>query len=117
MTIIPYLIAVLVAIAVFGLQSDGFLIDGIRMGVSGSRAGHAVRGRSAYHADETAQRQRGAKYDAGCDEHLQRGFVHQPPLFHRAGSSDTTFYVVALYFGSVGIRNTYYTIPCSLLAG
>ena len=32
------------------------------------------------------------------------------------GSSDTTFYVVALYFGSVGIRNTYYTIPCSLLA-
>ena len=32
------------------------------------------------------------------------------------GSSDTTFYVVALYFGSVKIRNTYYTIPCSLLA-
>ena len=31
-------------------------------------------------------------------------------------SSDTTFYVVALYFGSIGVRNTYYTIPCSLLA-
>lgn len=65
---------------------------------------------------KSAQRQRGAGYDAGCDEHLRRGFVHRPPLFHRARSSDTTFYVVALYFGSVGIRNTYYTIPCSLLA-
>ena len=77
-TIIPYLIAVLVAIAVFRASGAmDFLIDGIR-------AGHAVRGRSAYHADETAQRQRGAGYDAGCDEHLRRGFVHRPPLFHRA---------------------------------
>ena len=32
------------------------------------------------------------------------------------GSSDTTFYVVALYFGSVGIKRTRYAIPVSLLA-
>ncbi|WP_276485481.1 nucleoside recognition domain-containing protein [Paraflavitalea pollutisoli] len=32
------------------------------------------------------------------------------------GSSDTTFYVVALYFGSVGIKRTRYAIPASLLA-
>lgn len=32
------------------------------------------------------------------------------------GSSDTTFYVVALYYGSVGIRNSRYTVSCSLLA-
>jgi spore maturation protein SpmB len=32
------------------------------------------------------------------------------------GSADTTFYVVALYFGSVGIKNTRYAIPASLLA-
>lgn len=32
------------------------------------------------------------------------------------GSSDTTFYVVALYFGSVGIKNSRYAIPVSLLA-
>ena len=32
------------------------------------------------------------------------------------GSTDTTFYVVALYYGSVGIRDTRYTIPSSLLA-
>ncbi len=77
-TIIPYLIAVLVAIAVFRADRRH------PHGSLGSRAGHAVRGRSAYHADETAQRQRGAGYDAGCDEHLRRGFVHRPPLFHRA---------------------------------
>ena len=32
------------------------------------------------------------------------------------GSCDTTFYVVALYYGSVGIRDTRYTVPCALLA-
>jgi spore maturation protein SpmA/spore maturation protein SpmB len=32
------------------------------------------------------------------------------------GSSDTTFYVVAVYFGAVGIRNTRYTIGTMLLA-
>ena len=32
------------------------------------------------------------------------------------GSADTTFYIVALYFGSVGIKNTRYAIPASLIA-
>ena len=32
------------------------------------------------------------------------------------GSSDTTFYVIAVYFGSVGIKNTRYSIPSMLLA-
>lgn len=32
------------------------------------------------------------------------------------GSSDTTFYIVALYFGSVGIKKTRYAIPLALLA-
>ena len=30
------------------------------------------------------------------------------------GTSDTTFYIVALYFGSVGIKKTRYAIPASL---
>ena len=62
----------------------GFIISGIRKKINVYDT-FIVRGRSAYHADETAQRQRGAGYDAGCDEHLRRGFVHRPPLFHRAG--------------------------------
>jgi spore maturation protein SpmA len=32
------------------------------------------------------------------------------------GSADTTFYIVALYFGSVGIKNTRYAIPVGLIA-
>jgi spore maturation protein SpmB len=32
------------------------------------------------------------------------------------GSSDTTFYVIAVYFGAVNIKNTRYSIGCMLLA-
>ena len=32
------------------------------------------------------------------------------------GSSDTTFYVVAVYFGAVSIKNTRYAIGAMLLA-
>jgi spore maturation protein SpmA len=32
------------------------------------------------------------------------------------GSADTTFYIVALYFGSVGVRKTRYAISCGLIA-
>jgi spore maturation protein SpmB len=32
------------------------------------------------------------------------------------GSADTTFYIIAVYFGSVGVRNTRYAIGCGLLA-
>lgn len=32
------------------------------------------------------------------------------------GSADTTFYIVAVYFGSVGIKNTRYAVPAALLA-
>jgi spore maturation protein SpmB len=32
------------------------------------------------------------------------------------GSTDTTFYIIALYYGSVGIRHSRYTLQCSLIA-
>jgi spore maturation protein SpmB len=32
------------------------------------------------------------------------------------GSTDTTFYIVALYFGSIGIRKVRYAITCGLIA-
>ena len=32
------------------------------------------------------------------------------------GAADTTFYIVAVYFGSVGVRKTRHTIPCALMA-
>jgi spore maturation protein SpmB len=32
------------------------------------------------------------------------------------GTTDTTFYIIAVYFGAVGIKNTRYAIGCGLLA-
>ena len=32
------------------------------------------------------------------------------------GAADTTFYILALYFGSVGIKNTRYAVVCGLIA-
>ena len=32
------------------------------------------------------------------------------------GSTDTTFYIIAVYFGSVGIRKTRHAISCGLIA-
>lgn len=32
------------------------------------------------------------------------------------GSTDTTFYILAVYFGSVGIKNTRYAVVCGLIA-
>jgi spore maturation protein SpmB len=32
------------------------------------------------------------------------------------GSTETTFYVLAVYFGSVNIRKTRYALPCGLFA-
>ena len=116
-TIIPYLIAVLVAIAVFRASGAmDFLIDGIRMGVSATGLDtQFVEGLPTMLMKPlSGSGARGMMLDAmntyGADSFIGRlcSIVQ--------GSSDTTFYVVALYFGSVGIRNTYYTIPCSLLA-
>ena len=115
--LIPYLIAVLVAIAVFRASGAmDFLIDGIRMGVSATGLDtQFVEGLPTMLMKPlSGSGARGMMLDAmntyGADSFIGRlcSIVQ--------GSSDTTFYVVALYFGSVGIRNTYYTIPCSLLA-
>ena len=32
------------------------------------------------------------------------------------GSTDTTFYILAVYFGSVGVRQTRHALPCGLIA-
>ena len=32
------------------------------------------------------------------------------------GATDTTFYIIAVYFGSVGIRKTRHAVTCGLLA-
>ena len=32
------------------------------------------------------------------------------------GATDTTFYIIAVYFGAVNIKKTRYAVPCGLLA-
>jgi len=32
------------------------------------------------------------------------------------GSTETTFYVLAVYFGSVGVKHTRHALPCALIA-
>ena len=116
-TIIPYLIAVLVAIGIFRASGAmDFIIDGIRMGVAAIGLDtQFVEGLPTMLMKPlSGSGARGMMLDAmktyGADSFVGRlSSIVQ-------GSSDTTFYVVALYYGIVGIRNTRYTVPCSLLA-
>ena len=116
-TIIPYLIAVLVAIGIFRASGAmDFLIDGIRMGIAsiGLDTQFVEALPTMLMKPLSGSGARGMMLDAmntyGADSFVGRlSSIVQ-------GSSDTTFYVVALYYGSIGIRNTRYTVPCSLLA-
>ena len=116
-TIIPYLIAVLVAIGVFRASGAmDFLIGGVRLGVEtiGWNSDFVEALPTILMKPLSGSGARGMMLDAmntyGADSFVGRlASIVQ-------GSSDTTFYVVALYYGSVGIRNTRYTVPCSLLA-
>ena len=115
--IIPYLIAILVAIAVFrasggmdvimdgiawcaaalGADTDfvGALPTAIMKPLSGSGArGMMVDAMNTYGADSFAGR-------LAC-------------IFQ--GATDTTFYILAVYFGSVGIKKTRHALTCGLLA-
>ncbi len=112
--IIPYLVAILVAIGVFRASGAmDMLIDGIKYGVE------ACGGNSDFvGALPTALMKplgaRGMMVDAmttyGADSFIGRlSCIFQ-------GSTDTTFYILAVYFGSVGIRNTRHAVACGLLA-
>ncbi|MEG1749042.1 MAG: nucleoside recognition domain-containing protein [Tannerellaceae bacterium] len=116
-TIIPYLIAVLVGIGVFRASGAmDFIIEGVRMGVAAIGLDTEFVGAlpTMLMKPLSGSGARGMMLDAmntyGADSFVGRlSSIVQ-------GSCDTTFYVVALYYGSVGIRNTRYTVPCALLA-
>lgn len=115
--IIPYLVAIFVAIGVF--RASGamvFLIDGVRAGVSaaGWDASFVEALPTILMKPLSGSSSRGMMLDAmrtyGADSFVGRlSCVVQ-------GSVDTVFYIVAVYFGSVSIKNTRYMIPCALLA-
>ena len=115
--IIPYLIAMLVAIGVFRASGAmDVLINGIRWIVEACGGNSDFVGAlpTAIMKPLSGSGARGMMVDAmstyGADSFVGRlSCVFQ-------GSTDTTFYILAVYFGSVGIRYTRHAVACGLLA-
>ena len=116
-TIIPYLVAILVAVGIFRASGAmDFLIDGVRWTVAslGMNTDFVEALPTILMKPLSGSGARGMMLDAmntyGADSFVGRlSSIAQ-------GACDTTFYVVALYYGSIGIKNTRYTVPCALLA-
>ena len=115
--IIPYLVAILVGIGVFRASGAmDMLIRGIRYAIEGCGINDEFVGAlpTALMKPLSGSGARGMMVDAmttyGADSFVGRlSCVFQ-------GSTDTTFYILAVYFGSVGIRYTRHAVTCGLLA-
>ena len=115
--IIPYLIAMLVGIAVFRASGAmGYLIDGLAWCFSSIGLNTDFVGAlpTAFMKPLSGSGARAMMVEAmatyGADSFVGRLSC----LFQ--GAADTTFYIIALYFGSVGIRKTRYAIQAGLIA-
>ena len=115
--IIPYLIAILVAIGMF--RASGaltFLTDGIRflVGLTGINTEFVEALPTALMKPLSGSGARGMMIET-MKLHGADSFVGRLSSIIQ-GSTDTTFYIIAVYFGSVGIKNTRYAILCGLFA-
>lgn len=115
--IIPYLVAMLVAIAVF--RASGAM-DVLIGSIRGLIASLGVDARfvdalpTAIMKPLSGSGARGMMVDA-MNTYGADSFVGRLSCIFQ-GSTDTTFYILAVYFGSVGIRNTRHAVACGLLA-
>lgn len=115
--IIPYLVAILVGIGVFRASGAmDMLVDGIGWCVSAVGGDSQFVGAlpTALMKPLSGSGARGMMVDAmttyGADSFVGRlSCIFQ-------GSTDTTFYILAVYFGSVNIRYTRHAVACGLLA-
>ena len=115
--IIPYLVAILVGIGVFRASGAmDMLIDGIKYGVEacGGNTDFVAALPTALMKPLSGSGARGMMIDAmttyGADSFVGRlSCIFQ-------GSTDTTFYILAVYFGSVGVAKTRHAVTCGLLA-
>lgn len=115
--IIPYLVAILVGIGVFRASGAmNMLIGGIKWVVEACGGNTDFVGAlpTALMKPLSGSGARGMMVDAmttyGADSFVGRlSCIFQ-------GSTDTTFYILAVYFGSVGVRYTRHAVACGLLA-
>ena len=115
--IIPYLVAILVGIGVFRASGAmDMLVDGIKWTVAalGGNTDFVGALPTALIKPLSGSGARGMMVDAmttyGADSFVGRlSCIFQ-------GSTDTTFYILAVYFGSVGVRYTRHAVACGLLA-
>ena len=115
--IIPYLVAILVGIGVFRASGAmDMIVGGVRWAVEACGGDGEFVGAlpTALMKPLSGSGARGMMVDAmatyGADSFVGRlSCVFQ-------GSTDTTFYILAVYFGSVGIRYTRHAVACGLLA-
>jgi spore maturation protein SpmA len=115
--IIPFLIAILVAIGVFRASgSMDFIISGIAKFFAwmGFDTQFTAALPVAFMKPLSGSGARGLMIDA-MTTHGADSFIGRLACTMQ-GTTDTTFYIVAVYFGSVGIKNTRYSIGCGLLA-
>jgi spore maturation protein SpmA len=115
--LLPYLVAMLCAIGV--LRASGaldFLLEAIRLGVQG--VGLDTRFVDAL-PTALAKPFSGSAARALLIETMKTQGVDSFPALVAAtvqGSTETTFYVLAVYFGAVGIRRARHAVGCALLA-
>lgn len=115
--IIPYLVAFLVGIAIFRTSGAmDYLIDGIRYlvnlcGIDSKFVGALPTGLMKSLSGSGAN---GLMIDT-MKQYGADSFVGRTSCVMR-GASDTTFYILAVYFGSVGISKTRNAVGCGLLA-
>ena len=115
--IIPYLVAILVAVGMFSASGAmDWLIDGLSwcVGALGFDTDFVGAMPTALMKPLSGGGARGMMVNAmqayGADSFVGRlSCIFQ-------GSTDTTFYILAVYFGSVGIRYTRHAVTCGLLA-
>lgn len=114
--IIPYLVAILVAIGVFRASGAmDFIIGGIGRAVEacGGNSDYVAALPTAIMKPLSGSGARGMMVDAmqtyGADSFVGRlSCIFQ-------GATDTTFYILAVYFGSVGVRKTRHAVSAGLL--
>ncbi|NWK54883.1 spore maturation protein [Verrucomicrobiaceae bacterium N1E253] len=115
--IIPYLVAILVAIAVFRTAGVmDILLNGLKTGVAatGLPTDWVEAMPTGLMKPLSGAGARGMMIDA-METHGADSFVGRL-VSTMQGSTDTTFFVLAVYFGSVGIKRTRHAVGCGLLA-